>query len=124
MKSGMKLPPMLDKQQPRPAPVSARAPRPPLRLRFSQASPARRRLRDQKRLQNTLQEIWGEYDQPAAEVEVNVVGIDEICRLHQEYLGDPSPTDIITFDLGFAPDRSRLAALYICAEVAERHAPR
>ncbi len=76
------------------------------------------------RLQKVLREIWTAHGQPAAEVEVNLVDVQVICRLHQDYLGDPSPTDIITFDLGFLPDQSRLAALFICCEEADRQARR
>jgi probable rRNA maturation factor len=76
------------------------------------------------RLQKVLQKLWKEYRQPAADVEINFVEEATMCRLHQEFLHDASPTDIITFDLGPAPDRTRLAALFICVEMAVRHAAR
>jgi probable rRNA maturation factor len=76
------------------------------------------------RLQHILQLLWKEYRQPAAEVEVNFVDEVTICRLHQEFFDDVSPTDIITFDLGLAPDATRRAALCICVEAAMRHAAR
>ncbi len=98
--------------------------RPSLRLKFSRSAPTRRLLPDSKRLQKVLQDIWSEHGQPPAEVEVNFVDANTICRLHQEYLGDPSPTDIVTFDLGETPNHFRLAALYICLEVAGQHARR
>jgi probable rRNA maturation factor len=33
-------------------------------------------------------------------LEVSLVSEEEICRLHAEFLNDPSPTDVITFDHG------------------------
>jgi probable rRNA maturation factor len=76
------------------------------------------------RLQRALQLLWKEYRQSDAEVEVNFVDEATICRLHQEYFDDASMTDIITFDLGRAPDATRRAALCICVEAAARHAVR
>ncbi len=35
-----------------------------------------------------------------AALEVSLVSEEEICRLHAEFLNDPSPTDVITFDHG------------------------
>lgn len=96
---------------------------PPARLRL-QWPRASRVLPAKRRLQEVLQRVWDEHDQPAAAVEVNFVDEATISRLHREYLDDPSPTDIITFDLGRAPDQSRVAALYICTAAARRHAAR
>jgi len=104
------------------APVGSRAGA--LRLIFPRSSPAQRLLFGKRRFQKILREVWAAHGQPAAEVEVNLVDTPAICRLHQDYLGDPTPTDIITFDLGLSPEGSRLAALYICIEVAERYAQR
>jgi len=37
-----------------------------------------------------------------AEQELSLVLLDDaaLCELHERYLGDPSPTDVISFDLG------------------------
>ncbi|MGH7491558.1 MAG: rRNA maturation RNase YbeY [bacterium] len=98
--------------------------RPSLRLQWPRTSSAKRLLAAKGRLQNILQLLWKEYRQPAAEVEVNFVDEVTICRLHQEFFDDASPTDIITFDLGLAPDATRRAALCICVEAALGHAAR
>jgi probable rRNA maturation factor len=98
-------------------------PHPGLRLQFSRAT-RRQLLPDKKRLQEILQRTWWEQHQPDAHVEVNFVDEETICLLHQNFLGDPSATDVITFDLGLTPEKIRLAALYICIGAAKRHAAR
>lgn len=95
-----------------------------LRLRWPRSATARKLLPGKERLQALLQKIWAEHHQPAGEIEVNVVDEKTIRRLHEEFLGTAAATDIITFDLGLAPDHTRIAALYLCAEVAARHAAR
>lgn len=45
-------------------------------------------------------------------LEINFVSARESGRLHQEYLHDPSPTDVITFDT------PPLGLLVICPEIA------
>lgn len=37
---------------------------------------------------------------PRARVSVVLLGDRELARLHADFLGDPSPTDVIAFDLG------------------------
>jgi probable rRNA maturation factor len=39
------------------------------------------------------------------ELELSIVFVDEdfLCGLHQRFLDDPSPTDVLTFDLGQGP---------------------
>ncbi|MDZ7265763.1 MAG: rRNA maturation RNase YbeY [candidate division KSB1 bacterium] len=71
-----------------------------------------------------LQQLWQRHGAPAAEVEVQFVDEAMICRLHEQFLQDPSPTDIITFDLGVTPAGTRLAQLCLCPAVAARHARR
>lgn len=71
-----------------------------------------------------LQEIWEAHGSEDAEIEVRFVDEPTICSLHEQFLQDPSPTDIITFDLGLMPDQRRLALLCICPIVAARHALR
>lgn len=54
-----------------------------------------------------LREVWSRTGAMAApgampmeELEVSLVGEEEICRLHEEFLNDSSPTDVITFEHG------------------------
>lgn len=45
------------------------------------------------------------------------VGDDELARLHDEALGDPSPTDVLAFDLG-QTGRGPAGELYVSVERA------
>lgn len=49
---------------------------------------------------------------PAGTLSVAFLGDEEICRMHEEFLGDPSKTDVITFpgDEAFSAPRERSAA--------------
>ncbi len=93
-----------------------------LRLKLPRTAQARRLLLQRDRLVLALQETWREHSADPAEIEVAFIDEPSIQRLHYDYLQDPSSTDIITFDLGLSPEQIRLGALYICPEVAERHA--
>lgn len=54
-----------------------------------------------------------------------VVGARTMARLHGEYMNDPTPTDVLTFDLGTSIDRRRLEGeIVVCADVALEHAGR
>lgn len=48
-----------------------------------------------------------------AEIEVTIVGDADIARVHGDFLGDPTPTDVITFHHG---------EILISADTAERQA--
>ncbi|MCG8407291.1 MAG: rRNA maturation RNase YbeY [Phycisphaerales bacterium] len=56
-------------------------------------------------------------------LEVAVVGMAEMCRQHERWMGDASPTDVLTFDL-----RDKIEAgvvdgqLLVCKSVARRRA--
>ena len=49
---------------------------------------------------------------PAGTLSVAFLGDDEICRMHEEFLSDPSKTDVITFpgDEVFSAPRERTAS--------------
>lgn len=49
------------------------------------------------------------WDFPAGTLSVAFFGDDEICRMHEEFLGDPTKTDVITFpgDEVFSAPRAR-----------------
>lgn len=67
-----------------------------------------------------LQEVWQRHADDStsaggAAVQLNFVNTETICRLHAEYFGDPTETDVITFPLqgpGLAGE------IYICTERA------
>lgn len=71
-----------------------------------------------------MQKLWQAHGAAAAEVEIQFIDEPAMCALHEQFLRDPSPTDIITFDLGMTPEQRRLASLCICPAVAQRHARR
>jgi probable rRNA maturation factor len=59
---------------------------------------------------------------PEIDVEVVLVGDETLARMHAQWLGDPSPTDVLSFDLGsdangpageiyVSADRARAVAL-------------
>ena len=95
-----------------------------LNLKFPRSAEAARLLKSRRRLVAALQEVWRAHRGRPAVIEVVFVNEATICKLHEEFLGDPSPTDVITFDLGATPDQRRLGSLYICPAVARQHAAR
>lgn len=60
----------------------------------------------------------------AAGAEIGVLVVDDrrIARLHQEWMQDPEPTDVITFDLGSDPPRRLVGDIAVSAETAQRMA--
>ncbi|NUO79458.1 rRNA maturation RNase YbeY [candidate division KSB1 bacterium] len=93
-----------------------------LRLKLPRTVQARKLLGKSDRLVAVLQSLWQERGGAPAEVEIHLVDESTIQQLHRDYLGDPSSTDIITFDLGMSPEQIQLGSLYICPEVAARYA--
>lgn len=53
-------------------------------------------------------------------VAVIFVSDDALCELHDRFLGDDSPTDVITFDLGDDGDGGPAAELYVSVDAAVR----
>ncbi|MFT5466419.1 MAG: putative rRNA maturation factor [Verrucomicrobiales bacterium] len=60
-------------------------------------------------LSSTESTVLAEFD----EVEMSIVGDEEIARIHGEFMDDPTPTDVITFQHG---------ELVISAETAAQEA--
>jgi probable rRNA maturation factor len=57
-----------------------------------------------------------------AEISILIVGDRRMARLHEEWLGVPGPTDVITFDLG-GPDAGAAGLrgdIVVSAETAQR----
>jgi probable rRNA maturation factor len=61
---------------------------------------------------------------PRAELSVLVVNDRRIAALHEEWLGDPTPTDVITFDLGMPGESVLRGDIVMSAETAAREARR
>ena len=57
-----------------------------------------------------------------AELSILLVGDRRIARLHEEWLGIPGPTDVITFDLGSAAADGLHGDIAVSAETARRAA--
>lgn len=71
-------------------------------------------------IQDIVSEIVTFEKQQAHEVSLNFVSQDEICRLHDEYFSDPSPTDCISFPIDgpLETDYRVLGELFICPKAA------
>ncbi|MDZ7290975.1 MAG: rRNA maturation RNase YbeY [candidate division KSB1 bacterium] len=78
--------------------------------------------RDQQHLANVLNQVWVDHSGQPTNLEVTFVGEDEIRALHRDYLQDDSATDVITFDLGAAPEGLRVAMIAVCVPVARQYA--
>lgn len=59
----------------------------------------------------------------AGAISIAVVGARRMAGLHQRYLGQPGPTDVLTFDLGTNRRRRHIEGqIVVCADVARRRA--
>lgn len=57
-------------------------------------------LLDDERVLGAAAAALEEGGRPGLELSIVFVGEAELCRLHAECLGDPEPTDVLSFDLG------------------------
>ncbi len=55
-------------------------------------------------------------------VTVLIVGVDEICNLHERFMDDPGPTDVITFPSGDTRAGVVDGDIAICLDVARSQA--
>jgi probable rRNA maturation factor len=58
---------------------------------------------------------------PTVELSISLVGAEEMADLNQRYLGEPGPTDVLSFpqdEEGPAGERRLLGDVVICPEVA------
>lgn len=74
-----------------------------------------------ERLFTTLDQK-GSFDAPAGELSIAFVDKDEIGRIHDDFMGDPSPTDVITFPGD--PDLDLAGEIIVCPQVALEYAQR
>ena len=57
------------------------------------------------------------------ELSIAIISASEIARLHKQYLNDPTPTDVLTFELGHdSRGRAICGEIVICADIAESRA--
>ena len=52
------------------------------------------------------------------DVDIAVVGADEMARLNRRYHGYAGPTDVLSFDLSDAGDATLSAQIIVCSDVA------
>lgn len=60
------------------------------------------------------------FDAPAGELSIAFVPLDEISRLHEDYMNDPTPTDVITFP--GEPDLELAGEICACPQIALEYA--
>jgi probable rRNA maturation factor len=71
-----------------------------------------------------LNQFWSRQTTNSINLEVHFVDAAAISVLHRDFLQKASATDVITFDLGAAPDGWRIGTLAICVPVAQEYAQR
>ncbi len=59
----------------------------------------------------------GAFDAPQGELSLAFVDKEEIARLHDDFMGDPTPTDVITFPGD--PDIDQAGEVIVCPQVAK-----
>ena len=65
--------------------------------------------------------VWDLFDGPLpAQVDVVVIGMEEHCRLHEEFLSDPTPTDVIAFPYA---DQDLFGEIIVNSDMALLQAP-
>lgn len=64
----------------------------------------------------------GAFDAPAGELSIAFVDKEEIARLHQAFMDDRSPTDVITFPGD--PELEQAGEICICPQIAQDYAGR
>lgn len=64
----------------------------------------------------------GAFDAPQGELSIAFVGKGEISRIHNSFMGDPSPTDVITFPGDTEIEQA--GEIVVCPQVAKEFAER
>lgn len=72
-----------------------------------------------ERLIHTLDKA-GAFDAPPGELSIAFVERDYIAQLHDQFMGDPSATDVITFPAD--PDLDQAGEIIVCPQVAQAFA--
>jgi probable rRNA maturation factor len=71
-------------------------------------------------LKGTIRAVLAAEGVAAAELSVMIVDDRRIAAIHAEWLGDPTPTDVITFDLSVPGDPVLRGDIVVSAETAAR----
>jgi probable rRNA maturation factor len=92
-------------------------------IRVAVANRQRGLLVDRRRIRRAVEAVLRDAGIEDAEISVAVVGDKTIARLHDEFLGDPTPTDVLSFV--FERLESRLEGeVVVSADTAQAVAPR
>lgn len=77
-----------------------------------------------QRVKKIVKAILDHEKQKCNEVVVHFVTTEEICRLHEEFFNDPSPTDCISFPLDESNDEDYrvLGDVFVCPQTALEYA--
>lgn len=77
----------------------------------------------QEAVQKVVAEVIHLEKQRCHEVSIYFVDTPEMCRLHEQYFGDPSTTDCISFPMDDSEEEYRiLGDVFVCPETAVRYA--
>ena len=79
---------------------------------------------DRRRLEEVARAVLAAEGVTTAELCIVVVNDRRIAAVHAEWLDDPTPTDVITFDLGGDDDPALRGDIIVSAETAIREARR
>lgn len=86
------------------------------------ANRQRKVLVDRQRLESVARAALAAEGVTTAELSVTLVDDRRIAAVHGEWLDDPTPTDVITFDLGMPGDPTLRGDIILSAETAAREA--
>jgi probable rRNA maturation factor len=78
---------------------------------------------DRRRIRRTVEAIIRDAGITEATIDVAVVDDTTIAKLHQEFLNDPEPTDVLSFVLERSPKMLE-GEVVVSADTARRSAPR
>jgi probable rRNA maturation factor len=80
-------------------------------------------LIDSESVKNLICECFRFSQEPAAEIGVYFVSDEKMCAIHEEYFGDPSSTDCMTFPVDPKEEPNRyIGDIIICPQTALRYA--
>ncbi|EDY80652.1 conserved hypothetical protein TIGR00043, putative [Verrucomicrobiia bacterium DG1235] len=77
---------------------------------------------DESEIEKLIQTLdrAGAFDAPAGELSIAFVDKDYIAQLHDQFMDDPTPTDVITFPGD--PDFDQAGEIIVCPQVAQEYA--
>ena len=87
------------------------------------ANRQRKLVIDRRRLRRAVEQILGDAEIMAASISLAIVDDPTIAKLHQQFLGDPDPTDVLSFLLESSPEMLE-GEVIVSADTARACAPR